>query len=79
MKDKHVKTEQLISEVTSLPVGERVVVVDHLLRSLNPPESSIDMEWAAVAQKRLAEIESDRSKAIPGEEVFAKIAKRFAQ
>jgi len=79
MKGKHLKTEQLINEATSLPVGERVIVVDHLLRSLNPPDSTIDEQWTAIAQKRLAEIESGRVKMIPGDAVFAKLAKRLSQ
>ena len=52
---------------------ERALVVDSLLRSLNPPESRIDEKWASVAQERLKEFRSGDVKTVPGEEVFAKI------
>lgn len=71
-------TAEIIHEAVSLPVEERTVVVDSLLRSLNPPDSEIDRKWAAVAKRRLDELRSGRVKPIPGEEVVAKIRQRFA-
>ena len=71
-------TAGIIREAESLPVEERTVVVDSLLRSLNPPAPEIDRKWAAVAKRRLAELRSGRVKPVPGEEVFAKIRQRFA-
>lgn len=71
------KVKDLINEAESLPVEERAMVVDSLLRSLNPPESEIDKKWAAVAQRRLEEIRSGAVEAISGEQVFEKIWKRF--
>ncbi len=70
-------TKELIAEAVSLPVEERAMVADSILRSLNSPESDIDRKWAAVAQRRLAELRSGQVKAIPGEQVFARIWKRF--
>lgn len=70
-------TKELIDEVVSLPVEERALVIDSLLRSLNQPESEIDKKWAAVAKRRLAEMRSGSVAAVPGEEVFEKIWKRF--
>jgi putative addiction module component (TIGR02574 family) len=72
-----VTTKELIEKVASLPVEERAMVADSILRSLNPPESDIDRKWAQVAQRRLAELRSGRVKPIPGEEVFAKVWKQF--
>ena len=71
-------TVEIIHEAESLPVEERTRVVDSLLRSLNPPDPEIDRKWAALAKRRLGELRSGRVKAVPGEEVFAKIRKRFA-
>jgi putative addiction module component (TIGR02574 family) len=71
------KIKDLIKEAVALPVEERAMVVDSLLRSLNPPESEIDKKWAAVARKRLEEIRSGTVAAVPGEQIFAKIWKRF--
>jgi putative addiction module component (TIGR02574 family) len=70
-------TKQLIDEAVSLPVEERAFVVDSLLRSLNQPESEIDKKWAAEANRRLAELRTGKVQAIPADEVFAKVWKRF--
>lgn len=72
-------TKKLIDEAVSLPVEERALVVDSLLRSLNQPESAIDEKWVAVAKRRLAEMRSGAVKAVPGQEVFERIWKRFEE
>ena len=70
-------TKQLIDEAVSLPVEERAFVVDSLLRSLNQPDLEIDKKWAVEAKRRLAELRSGKVQAIPGDEVFSKVWKRF--
>lgn len=70
-------TKELIDEVVSLPVEARALVADSLLRSLNQPESDIDRKWATVAQRRLAEMRLGSVDAIPGDNVFEKIWKKF--
>ena len=72
-------TKKLIDEAVALPVEERALVVDSLLRSLNQPESEIDEKWIVVARKRLAEMRSGSVEVVPGEKVFDKIWKRFDQ
>lgn len=67
------RIRDLIDEAEALPVEERALVVDSLLRSLNPPESRIDEKWASVAQKRLKDFRAGDVETIPGEAVFAKI------
>ncbi len=69
--------KELIEEVASLPVEERAIVADSILRSLNPPESDIDRKWVQVAQRRLAELRSGKVTPVPGDQVFAKVWKRF--
>ena len=71
-------TAEIIQEAESLPVEERALVIDSLLRSLNPPDPEIDRKWAAVAKRRLDDLQSGRVTPIPGEEVFARIRQRFA-
>lgn len=65
--------KELIEEVISLPVEERAIVADSILRSLNPPESDVDRKWAQVAQRRLEELRSSKVQPIPGEQVFTKV------
>ena len=70
-------TKQLIEEAVSLPVEERALVIESLLRSLNSPESEIDRKWTEEAKRRLVEIRSGSVESISGEEVFDKVWKRF--
>lgn len=70
-------TKQLIDEAVSLPVEERALVVDSLLRSLNQPESAIDKQWSEEAKHRLVELRTGRTVPIPGNEVFKKVWNRF--
>ena len=72
------KPKELIAEAISLPVEERAIIVDFLLRSLNSPEGSIDRQWVAEAERRLDEVHTGRVKTIPGDLVFTQIRKRFA-
>ena len=71
------KIKDLIDEAGSLPVEERTILVDSLLRSLNPPELDIDKKWAAVARRRLEDIRSGTVETVPGEEIFERLWKRF--
>jgi putative addiction module component (TIGR02574 family) len=72
-------TEDIIQEAASLPVEERIIVVDSLLRTLNMPDPDIDREWAVVARRRLAELRSGRVKPVPGDQVFTRIRERFGR
>ena len=70
-------TDGIIEEARALPPGERVLVVDSLLRSLNPPDPRRDAEWVAVARERLADYRSGDVQGVPGDEVLARLDKRF--
>ncbi len=70
-------TKQLIDKAISLPVEERALVIDSLLRSLNQPRSEIDRKWAAVANRRRLELKHGSVEAVPGQKVFERIWKRF--
>jgi putative addiction module component (TIGR02574 family) len=72
-------TEEIIQEAASLPVEERIIVVDSLLRTLNSPDPDIDKEWAEVAKRRLDELRSGRVNPVPGDQVFARIKERFGR
>ena len=72
------RPKELIAEAISLPVEERAIVVDSILRSLNSPNAVIDCQWIVEAERRLDEVRTGRLKTIPGDQVFAQIRKRFA-
>ncbi|MFZ5949128.1 MAG: addiction module protein [Candidatus Rifleibacteriota bacterium] len=69
--------KDVLRDAESLPVEERIVIIDSLLRSINHTCLEVDQEWIKVAKSRLAEIREGKVKTIPGEEVFAKIRERF--
>ena len=70
--------KDLIEEAESLPVEERTLIIDTLLKSINAIDANIDEEWLRIAKRRLSDIRSGKVKPISGEEVFDKIQKRFA-
>jgi putative addiction module component (TIGR02574 family) len=72
-------TKKLIEEALSLPVEERALIADSLLRSLNVPDTAIDAKWTEVASRRLQELRSGSVKPIPGDEVFSEVLKRLSK
>ena len=71
--------KEIVEQMESLPVEDRLLVVDSLLRTLNPPDAGIDRKWAEVATRRLAELRSGRVTPVPGDEVLARARERFRQ
>lgn len=71
------KAKDLIDEAMSLPVEDRLIVVDSLLKSLNTPDSEIDKKWVEVAKNRLKELRSGDVESVPGEGVFKRIWKNY--
>jgi putative addiction module component (TIGR02574 family) len=69
--------KDIIEEAASLPVEERVAVIDSLLQTINPALAEVEAEWIGVAKRRLAELRSGQVKAVSGNEVFANIRRRF--
>jgi Putative addiction module component len=73
------KTKELLKEIASLPVEDRALVAESVLRSLNPIESDIEKKWGEVAERRLAELRSGEVKTVPGREVFGAIWKKYSR
>jgi putative addiction module component (TIGR02574 family) len=69
----------IINEALALPVEERELLVDALLRSLDQPELDKDDEWVIVANKRFAEMKSGQVKPLSGEEVFERVRNRLGK
>ncbi len=72
-------TKKIIEEALSLPVEERALIADSLLRSLNMPSPDIDAKWTETAKRRLQELRSGKVKPVPGDVVFDKALKRFTR
>jgi len=71
-------TNKVFKEALSLPADERVDLVEKLLTSLNLPiRPDIDRLWAEEAERRLSQIERGEVELIPGEDVFAKIRRKY--
>ena len=66
-------TLELINEATALPVADRTLIVDSLLKSLNCPEPKLDLKWAKLAQRRFNDLKSGKTKGVPGDVVFDRI------
>ena len=73
------KTKDIIKELNSLPVEDRILVVDSLLMSLNNENKSVENKWIKIAEKRLNELQSGKTVAVSGKVVFEKIQKRFSK
>lgn len=72
------KTKDLIAELISLPVEERIKATDSLLKSLNTPDPEVDRKWTEIAKRRLEQLRSGEVTPIQGDEVFQKIWRRFS-
>jgi hypothetical protein len=71
------KHEQLLDEIDILPIDLKTKIVDKILASITPPNSSIDALWIKEVNKRKNDIEMDCISLIDGDKVFQKIAKRL--
>jgi putative addiction module component (TIGR02574 family) len=71
--------QTLIDEAISLRIKDRVLVVDSILRRLNPSDAKIDREWAELAQQRLEDLSSGKVAAVPAHEVFERIRERLGR
>ena len=70
--------DRVTEDALSLPAGDRLVLVEELLKSLNLPiDEDIDRLWAEEVETRISQIETGKAKLIPGEEVFAKIKEKY--
>jgi putative addiction module component (TIGR02574 family) len=71
-------TNRVFEEALSLPSDERVSLVEKLLMSLNLPiQEEIDRLWIEEAEHRVSQIEKGEVELIPGDEVFAKIRRKY--
>lgn len=72
-----INTNQLLSEVDSLPLDLKTKLIDKLLSSLNPTQESVEKLWKKEIDVRVSSIESDKVELIDGNKVFQKIKDKF--
>ena len=71
------KQEQLFEEINILPIDLKTQIVDKILASITPVNSSIDTLWIKEVNKRKNDIETNSVTLINGDDVFQKIAQRL--
>lgn len=64
------KNAEILERALQLPPGERFILVEGLLKSLDVPDPELDRIWADEAEKRLKAYRDGRLSAVPIEEVF---------
>ena len=72
------KTKKLITEIIPLPVEERVIVVDTVLKSMNPADAETEKKWITTAKKRASELRLGTVNTVSGDKVFNKIWNRLS-
>ena len=72
--------DEILSLALSLSPGERAMLADHLLSSLDGPnQREIDAAWAEEAERRMREIDEGKGELIDGELVMERLRARFKQ
>ncbi|HLJ64109.1 MAG TPA: addiction module protein [Stellaceae bacterium] len=66
--------ERICAAAKKLSPRERLALVEQLLDSLDAPDSSMDVLWAAEAESRLEAYRRGEIEAIPLDDVLAKYA-----
>jgi len=69
---------RIFDEALSLPVEERISLVEQLLLSLNLPQRpDIEQAWREEAERRVTQIEQGEEEEFPIDDVLAMIKKRY--
>ena len=68
--------EKVMQEALALPSEDRARVLEALRESLEPDEAW-EKAWATEVERRAKDLDEGLSRAVPAEEVFAKLRARF--
>jgi putative addiction module component (TIGR02574 family) len=75
-----IAADKVVDEALELPAEARIGLVERILASLNlPTRPEIDRLWAEEAERRVGEIDRGEVELVPGEDVFAKIRRKYAR
>jgi len=72
-------TKKILEDALALPAKEREALVEALSDSLDPEAVELSPEWTSEIGERIAKIESGEAKAIPWDEVDARIRKSLTR
>ena len=74
------RVEELTDEALALPSEARAMLADRLVESLDPAEDGvIHRLWALEGQRRLQELRSGTTMAIPGEDSIERLRVKYAR
>ena len=68
--------ESLEAQAAKLSQAERSRLLEHRVASLDV-DSEVEAEWEAIADQRESELEANSGRALPYEEVIARLEARF--
>ena len=71
------KQEQLFEEIDILPIDLKTKIVDKILASITPSNTTIDSLWIKEVNQRKNQIETNQVSLVDGDEVFKKISQRL--
>ena len=63
-------SKEILKQALELRPREKIILVEHLLHSIDEPDKKIDAIWAEEAKKRLEAYRNGQLKGIPMEEIF---------
>ena len=71
------KQEQLFEEIDILPIDLKTKIVDKILASITPSNTTIDSLWIKEVNQRKNQIKTNQVSLVDGDEVFKKISQRL--
>ena len=70
-------TEEILNQLLSLPVDTRARVAQRLLESLESADDTNQRLWDVEIESRLDAYERGELRAVPGDEVLARLREKF--
>ncbi|MBM3334570.1 addiction module protein [Candidatus Sumerlaeota bacterium] len=70
-------TKRILKNALELPAKERIIIVDHLISSLDQPDEHIDSLWRKEVEDRVEAHQSGKIRSVPLEEVLSKYSKQW--
>jgi hypothetical protein len=72
------RTNEILTEVLSMPPEERAELIDSILASLEPCDPRILELWASEAEDRIAAFERNEIEAVSADSVFEEVDRQRA-